>query len=84
MLSHSAMRFHRSRTSVNVTIQANKAKKVDIRKQGMNSVKDATVKKNLMGYSDTMKKKDWKDPQGRKGKVRVAFGARDRFDPFDD
>jgi len=35
----------------------------------MNSVQDPVVKKNLMGVSESMKKKDWVDPQGRKGKV---------------
>lgn len=49
---------------------ANKAKKIDINKQGLNNIKNPIVKKNLMGVSDSMKKKDWTDSQGRKGKVR--------------
>jgi hypothetical protein len=44
-------------------------KKIDLKKQGLNKIGNATVQKNLMGVSDTMKGKDWKDPQGRKGKV---------------
>ena len=50
-------------------IQANKIKKIDINKQGLSSVKNSVVKKNLMGVSESMTKKDWKDSQGRKGKV---------------
>jgi photosystem II protein len=44
-------------------------KKIDINKQGLNSVKNDVVKLNLMGKSKTMEKKDWKDANGRKGKV---------------
>jgi hypothetical protein len=43
--------------------------KIDIKKQGMNSVPEGTIKQNLMGRSRFMKDKDWKDSQGRKGKV---------------
>ena len=54
-------------------------KKVDVSKQGLNSIKNPTVQLNLMGQSKTMKAKDWVDPQGRKGKVgkapRASFGA---------
>ena len=32
-------------------------------------MKNSVVKKNLMGVSESMSKKDWKDSQGRKGKV---------------
>ena len=55
-------------------VQAN-GKKVDVSKQGLNSIKNPTVKLNLMGTSKTMKNKDWVDPQGRKGKVRAGFLA---------
>jgi hypothetical protein len=44
-------------------------KKVDIKKQGLNSIDNKIVKLNLMGVSETMKKKDWVDASGRKGKV---------------
>lgn len=46
-------------------------KKIDINKQGLNSIGNETVKLNLMGKSKTMESKDWVDPQGRKGKVRL-------------
>lgn len=59
----------RSRASVNTTVVAS-SKKTDLKQQGLNSVKNSTVKKNLMGVSDSMEKKGWVDPQGRKGKVR--------------
>ena len=59
----------RRRSSISTTIQANKAKKIDISKQGLNSIKNKVVKNNLMGVSESMSKKDWKDSQGRKGKV---------------
>ncbi len=46
--------------------------KIDINKQGLNSIDDEVVKQNLMGRSRFMGKKDWVDAQGRKGKVRSA------------
>lgn len=49
-------------------------KKIDISKQGLNSIDNKVVKLNLMGRSETMAKKDWVDPQGRKGKVRIFLG----------
>ena len=49
-------------------IVASGAKKIDIKKQGLNSVKNSIVQKNLMGVSETMKKKDWRDANGRTGK----------------
>ena len=54
-------------------MQANKVKKVDVTKQGLEKVKgqNKTVYLNLAGRSETMEKKDWVDPQGRKGKVRL-------------
>jgi hypothetical protein len=57
------------RQNVSTVIVAN-GKKVDISKQGLNSIENKTVKLNLMGKSETMKQKDWVDPSGRKGKVR--------------
>ena len=45
------------------------SKKIDIRKQGLESIKDDVVKANLMGISRKMDKKGWVDAQGRKGKV---------------
>lgn len=45
------------------------SKKTDIRKQGLESIKDDVVKANLMGVSRKMDKKGWVDAQGRKGKV---------------
>ena len=53
---------------------ANKAKKTDIGKQGLSSIKDAVVKNNLMGISTLMDKKDWKDSSGKQGKVRLLHG----------
>ena len=53
-------------------MQANKPKKLDIKKQGLAGVKNAVVKANLMGVSEKMNKKGWTDSQGRKGKVYFA------------
>ncbi|EFN55819.1 hypothetical protein CHLNCDRAFT_35273 [Chlorella variabilis] len=58
----------RARKSVNTTVVASGAKKIDISKQGLNSIENETVKLNLMGKSKTMESKGWVDPQGRKGK----------------
>lgn len=44
------------------------SKKIDIKKQGLNSVANEVVKMNLMGKSRVMEKKDWVDASGRKGK----------------
>ena len=54
---------------------ANAPKKVDVTKQGLEKVKskNKVVYLNLAGKSETMEKKGWVDPQGRKGKVRVLF-----------
>ena len=56
---------------MDTTVLANKGgpKKIDIKKQGLNTVQNKIVKNNLMGVSDSMNKKDWRDSQGRKGKV---------------
>ena len=53
-----------SRTSV---ITRSSGGKINIQKQGLNSVKNDVVRKNLQGVSDTMKKGDWVDASGRKG-----------------
>lgn len=60
----------RSRVST-VRVVANGIKKVDIKKQGMSSIEEGVLKQNLQGTSRFMKKKDWKDASGSKGKVRV-------------
>lgn len=60
-----------SRTRPSLLITASSKTKTDLTKVGLNSVQDPVVKKNLMGYSDTMKDKNWTDPQGRKGKVSL-------------
>lgn len=51
-------------------VVASSGKKIDITKQGLNSIENETVKLNLMGKSKSMESKDWRDSQGRKGKVR--------------
>ena len=48
------------------------SKKTDIKKQGLESIKNPIVKQNLMGVSSSMNKKGWTDPSGRKGKVQSA------------
>ena len=54
-------------------------KKVDIKKQGLNSVKNEVVQKNLMGISTTMKQRDWKDANGRKGKGYGVYKFADKY-----
>lgn len=56
------------RQQMNTVVVASGGKKVDVNKQGLNSVKDETVRLNLMGKSKSMESKDWVDSQGRKGK----------------
>ena len=63
----------RSRQTVNTAVVANAKRPIDIAKQGLNSVKNSVVKKNLQGVSESMSKKGWKDSQGRSGKVKVVF-----------
>ena len=55
------------------------SKKVDIKKQGLNSVQNDVVKKNLMGISESMKKKDWKDANNRKGKGYGVYRFADKY-----
>jgi hypothetical protein len=57
------------RQTVDRTVCANAKKPIDINKQGLNSIKNKVVQKNLMGVSESMSKKGWKDSQGRSGKV---------------
>ncbi len=63
-------RFSRRVPRKSVQIVASGGGKVDINKQGLNSIDDPVVQQNLMGRSRYMAKKDWKDAAGRKGKVR--------------
>eukprot|EP00210_Caulerpa_lentillifera_P001234 g1190.t1 len=67
----------RSRPSLLIVASSNK--KTDLSKVGLNSVQDPVVKKNLMGYSDTMKDKNWTDPQGRKGKGLGVYRFADKY-----
>jgi len=53
--------------------------KVDIKKQGMESIDNEVVKQNLMGRSRVMKKKDWKDASGRKGTGKGVFQFEDKY-----
>lgn len=62
----------RGRTNCKSSAIASGAKKVDLKKIGVNKIKDEVVKNNLMGTSRAMQKKDWKDAAGRKGK---GFGV---------
>ncbi len=62
----------RARTNANTAVVAS-SKKVDIKKQGLASVKDKIVQANLMGVSEKMNKKGWTDSQGRKGKVSMLL-----------
>jgi len=55
------------------------SKKVDIKKQGLNTVENEVVQKNLMGISTTMKKKDWTDSSGRKGKGYGVYKFADKY-----
>uniref|UniRef100_A0A7S1X8S9 Photosystem II 10 kDa polypeptide, chloroplastic n=1 Tax=Tetraselmis chuii TaxID=63592 RepID=A0A7S1X8S9_9CHLO len=68
----------RGRNAVNTQVVAS-GKKIDLKKQGLNKIGNATVQKNLMGVSDTMKGKDWKDPQGRKGKGMGVYKFQDKY-----
>lgn len=46
---------------------ASSGKKVDIRKQGLESIDDKVIQLNLKGQSESMNKKGWKDASGREG-----------------
>ena len=73
-----ATRTQRSRTTVNTTIQAN-GKKVDIKKQGLNSIENKTIQLNLMGKSESMEKKGWKDASGSPGKGYGVFRYANKY-----
>lgn len=64
--------FRTTRTQLKSGVVASAPKKVDIKKQGMESVKNEVVKANLQGISRKMANKDWVDAQGRKGKVSAS------------
>lgn len=49
--------------------------KVDIKTKGLNSIENDVVQQNLMGRSRYMKNKEWRDAQGRKGKVRCSHSS---------
>ena len=65
--------FCSGRQNASFAVVAN-SKKTDMSKQGLNSIKNAVVKNNLMGVSKKMEDKNWTDSQGRKGKVREPIG----------
>eukprot|EP01025_Chloroclados_australasicus_P035544 TRINITY_DN361_c0_g1_i4.p2 TRINITY_DN361_c0_g1~~TRINITY_DN361_c0_g1_i4.p2 ORF type:complete len:236 (-),score=15.86 TRINITY_DN361_c0_g1_i4:159-866(-) len=70
--THSTMQALGMTKARNVAARSGAAK-VDIKKQGLNSVKNQSVQRNLMGVSDAMKSKDWKDASGRKGKYGGVY-----------
>ncbi|GAX74924.1 hypothetical protein CEUSTIGMA_g2370.t1 [Chlamydomonas eustigma] len=53
--------------------------KVDIKKQGLESVEDPTIQNNLKGRSRFMKSKEWVDSQGRKGKGYGVYRFEDKY-----
>lgn len=77
--SHTPLDDYRSPARGQSVIVASGAKKVDINKQGLNSIKDDIVKKNLMGVSSTMKNKNWKDSNGRTGKGYGVYKFADKY-----
>lgn len=64
--------YHSRRAQINTTTVASSGKKVDIRKQGLESIDNKVIQLNLKGQSETMMKKDWKDASGRSGMSRAA------------
>ena len=66
-------------TSRSSVIARSSGGKVNIQKQGLNSVKNDVVRKNLQGVSDTMKKNDWVDASGRKGAELLSSSLTARF-----
>ena len=63
----------RSRAPAARNVVVASSKKTDIKKQGLESIKNPIVKQNLMGVSSSMNKKGWTDPSGRKGKVLLII-----------
>lgn len=53
--------------------------KIDIKKQGLNTIEDKTIQNNLMGRSRFMKDKNWVDPQGRKGTGKGVYAFEDKY-----
>jgi len=53
--------------------------KIDIKKQGLESIEDPTVQNNLKGRSRFMKQKGWTDSQGRKGKGYGVYRFEDKY-----
>ena len=69
------MILRRSRAPAVRNVVVASGKKTDLKKQGLESIKNAVVKQNLMGVSKSMDKKGWTDPSGRKGKVQLEANA---------
>ena len=69
------MILFRSRAPAARNVVVASGKKTDLKKQGLESIKNAVVKQNLMGVSKSMDKKGWTDPSGRKGKVQLEVCA---------
>eukprot|EP00798_Chlamydomonas_sp_ICE-L_P005887 gene5887-33458_t len=57
----------------------NSSGKTDIKKQGLESLPEGTVKENLKGRSRFMKDKNWRDPQGRKGTGKGVYAFEDKY-----
>jgi len=55
-----------------VVVANSKIPKINVEKQGMQSIKNKVVQNNLKGISDKMKDKNWTDASGRKGARRVV------------
>ncbi|GAX76161.1 hypothetical protein CEUSTIGMA_g3605.t1 [Chlamydomonas eustigma] len=53
--------------------------KIDIKKQGLESIEDPTIQNNLKGRSRFMKSKTWTDSQGRKGKGYGVYRFEDKY-----
>ena len=62
-----------SRRNVKSQIVASGGKKIDLSKQGLSSVANDVIRRNLEGVSKYMDKKDWKDSSGRQGKVGTTL-----------
>mmetsp|Transcript_9373 Transcript_9373/g.11208 ORF Transcript_9373/g.11208 Transcript_9373/m.11208 type:complete len:115 (+) Transcript_9373:304-648(+) len=54
-------------------------KKVDLKKQGVNSIDDDTVRANLQGRSRAMDNPNWVDPQGRKGRGLGVYRFQNKY-----
>mmetsp|Transcript_17519 Transcript_17519/g.24458 ORF Transcript_17519/g.24458 Transcript_17519/m.24458 type:complete len:178 (+) Transcript_17519:94-627(+) len=56
-----------------------KVKKVDLKKQGVNSIEDDSVRANLQGRSKAMDSPKWVDPQGRKGRGLGVYRFQNKY-----